>query len=247
MSSNTDVQSKPEDAIERIAPSVEENGDKYEPVRPPLNPEEFRSVLQEIDALNLTWTADIPPLLRLKDPKSKEEAFPSKELHEIQRKYPSFPTELGNVIFYALTGSSAMRSLLGDRDEVEQKVEIARELVIDQRADFCNEFFFKYAIKVPYYVDLDWEVVVKAFERNVQEMPRIPYALLSLVFRQSMSPRLLISGDPETSERETLTVAVDEHLIDKLIESLTDAKGALKKAQRIASALNDKTLDGSAE
>jgi hypothetical protein len=237
-----DVQDKPEDAIETIPTAG--NDDEDEKIRGPLGPEEFRAVLEKIDSLGLTWTADVPPLLRPRDLKFEKESFPAKEIIEIQNEYPDFPEELGHVIFYALTGSEVMRSTLGSSEDTESKVNIARELVIDRRPDFSSEFFFKYAIKVPYFVDLDWEVVVKAFERNVRDMPRIPYALLSLAFRQSMSPRLF-GADIESGRRRTLTVAVDSNLIDKLIASLTEAKDALMKAGRLTMHLNEK--DGSGE
>jgi hypothetical protein len=238
--SNTNVQGEPEDAVERIDPTT--NGDiEDEPMHSPLTPAQFRSVLQQLDALGLTWTADVPPHLRAKDVKTRT-AFPNKELGEIQQKYPSFPRELGNVIFYALTGSESMQSVIGSTEDADQKVLIARELVINQRPDFRSEFFFKYAIKVPYFVDLDWEVVIKAYERNVKDMPRIPYALLSLVFRQPLSPRVLIGGPgTEANEQETLTVAVDGHLVEKLIGSLTEARAALMRAQELAGEIGDKT------
>lgn len=242
--SSTDIQDKSGDAIEHVdtSPGMPISGDEDETVRPPLSPDEFRSVLQQIDALGLTWTADLPPLLRSKDSKAQE-AFPAQELSEVQHKYPTFPNELGNVISYALTGSDVMRSMIGNAEDAEQKAQIARELIIGQRADFSAEFFFKYAIKVPYFVDLDWEVVVKAFERNVRVTPPIPYALLSLVVRRTMSPRFLIGADAEGGERETLTVAVNVRLIEKLIDSLTGAKSALKEAGRLAERLTKRTIE----
>jgi hypothetical protein len=240
MSSNLDIQDKPEDAgesaIESAAVSLDDSDDDDEVLRP-LSIEEFRSVLEQIDNLGLTWTADVPPSLRAKKPKSQA-TYPAKDIAEIQNKYPDFPDELGFVIFYALTGSETMRSMIGPADEADLKVQIVRELVIGQRSDFTSEFFFKYAIKVPYFVDLDWEVVVKAFERNVRDMPRIPYALLSLAFRQSITPRF-IGTNMESGRSRRFTVAVDSHLIEKLISSLTEAKAALKKAEGLALSLNE--------
>ena len=125
--------------------------------------------------------------------------------------------------------------MIGAKD-ADEKAQIARDLVINLRRGFTSEFFFKYAIKVPYFVDLDWEVVIKTYERNVRSMPRIPYALLSLVFRHSISPRLGL--DIDAGERQTLTVAVDENLIEKLIASLAEAKVALQRAGELAEAGN---------
>lgn len=240
MSSNTDVQDKLGDAQEQVTPSRVADEEELESSQP-LSLDEFRSVLQRIDDLELTWTADLPPLLRSKK-KASQTAFPAKEISEIQEKYRDFPTELGNVLYYALTGSEVMRSMIGAED-AEGKAQIARDLVINQRRDFSSEFFFKYAIKVPYFVDLDWEVVIKAYERNVREMPRIPYAILSLVFRQSMSPRFMLGIDAEAGERETLTVAVDENLIEKLISSLNEARAALGRAGQIVESLNQNVTE----
>lgn len=242
MSSNLDIQDKPENASETAVETVTaviQNGDDDE-IDTPLSTEEFRSVLEQINNLGFTWTADVPPSLRSKRLKSEEESFPAKVITEIQNKYPNFPDELGSVIFYTLTGSEVIRSIIGTADEADLKAQIVRELVINQRPDFTSEFFFKYAIKVPYFVDLDWEVVVKAFERNVRDMPRIPYALLSLAFRQSITPRF-IGTSTEAGRSRTFTVAVDSHLIDRLISSLTEAKDALKKAEGLVVSLNEKS------
>lgn len=243
MSSNLDIQDKPEDAVEPTVESVAvtHDGDEDDEAQQPLSTEEFRSVLEQIDSLGLTWTADVPPSLRSKRPKLEAQSYPAKGITEIQNKYPNFPDELGSVIFYALTGSEVMRSIIGTADEADLKAQIVRELVIDQRPDFTSEFFFKYAIKVPYFVDLDWEVVVKAFERNVRDMPRIPYALLSLAFRQSITPRFIGTNIVESGRSRTFTVAVDSHLIEKLISSLTEAKDALKKAEGLVVSLNEKS------
>lgn len=87
---------------------------------------------------------------------------------------------------------------------------------------------------MPYFLDVDWEVVVKAFEKNVKGMPGISYALLALHFR-----------DPDAFERQTrrrtTTVAVDEQLVDTLIESLQEVKTALERARVFAEAVNEQS------
>ncbi len=227
--------------IEGVPVSSAENVE-LEEKRGPLSPDEFRSVLERIDALGLTWTADIPPLVKLKAGVSRE-AFASEEYELIKEEYPSFPRELSSVIFYALTGSKKVSARLGrqeDREDIEQKVAAVKEVIIN--TEYRSEFFFKYAIKVPYFSDLDWEVVIKTHEKNVNQMPRIAYALLSLIFRQPVNTLLPASVANDVAETETFTVAVDEYLVDKLIKALLDVKDALKQSRPIADSLSDKLV-----
>lgn len=195
----------------------------------PLTLREFRSVLQKVKSLGLTWTADIPPRLGAEKPDA-EAVLLSDETRKLQQAYPYFPHELGVVTLYILTGKKTP-TIAGNQQLLEKKAAAVREtaLISDK---YRSEFFFKHAIKVPYFSDLDWEVVVKAYEKNVAEMPRIAYALLSLTFDNPSR-----SQSPSGSSRE-LTVAVDEHLVEKLIESLSEVKLALEKSRRVTDILD---------
>jgi hypothetical protein len=194
-----------------------------------LSPEEFRATLERLDALGLTWTSDIPPLIRAKTPESRL-AIRRDEFLKIQKQYPDFPHELSHVILYALTGREGDRRVIGTTEEARQKADSVRRLIINPNPNFESEFFFKYAIKVPYFVDLDWEVVVKTFEKDVQDVPHIPYALVSLVFGQSGTPGIPSASGIDVVERDTITVAMNEMIVDRLIKHLTALKGALEKA-----------------
>lgn len=196
----------------------------------PLTAHEFRDVLQQIDALGLTWTADLVPGLR---PKGREgyEALLGREYKEIQRQYPHLPRELGLVVFHALTGRSVSSRLTDTEEDLAAKVAVVREILLT--GDYRAEFFFKHAIKVPYFANVDWEVVIKAFEKNVKDMPAIPYALLSLHFYGANE------FHQEEEERQTMTVAVDERLVDRLIKSLTEVKAALKRTRGFTDAVSE--------
>ncbi len=194
----------------------------------PLSPDQFRTVLQKVKDLGLTWTADVPP--RLTNPKTGPEAaavLSGDEVKQLQRDYPGFPGELGVVAYYALTGRMVSPDA-GNLDLLREKVEVLREssLLSDK---YRAEFFFKHAIKVPYFSDVDWEVVVKTYERNVRDKPRISYALLSLRFD---SPAGLVGGSSRS-----VTVAVDEGLVSKLIRILSEVKTALEKSRDVTEAL----------
>ena len=73
-------------------------------------------------------------------------------------------------------------------------------------------------------------------------MPKIAYALLRLRFR---TPEFSLVVDEDTDdeylEPELLTVAVNEELIDRLIATLSEARKALDKTQRLAESLTDLT------
>ena len=204
----------------------------------PLSPEEFRSVLERIDALGLTWTAGChPPHIRVKaevrDPYSRDDYI------KIQEEYPEFPSQLGYVIFHAPTKNKNVAAFLGEQEDIDKKVAAVEEFIINR--DYRSEYFFKYAIKVPYFFELDWEVVIKAQERGVKDMPQIAYALILLMFRHPTNPALPIelAGIPEVGEPEILTVAVDEHLVDKLISRLQEVKEALGKSKRMSLSYNN--------
>lgn len=199
--------------------------------REPLTSDEFRAALREVDALGLTWTADRIPRPTAKKPETEDALF-SEELREIRQAYPSLPSELSLVVFRALTGGPVPLTLLGGKDELDKKVVAVNEILIT--GEYRSEFFFKYAIKVPYFLNVDWEVVVKAFEKNVKGVPGIPYALLSLHFRDPEAP------DQQTRRRAT-TAAVDERLVDKLIASLQDVKMALEQARAFADAVSERS------
>jgi hypothetical protein len=191
----------------------------------PLTPDQFRDGLQRLKALGFEWTADQELSLRAKDDAS-ENAFFSEEYRSVQADYPNLPPELSAVVFYALTGRPAPPPLVGGKDILEKKVEIVREIVID--ADYSSEFFFKRATKVPYFSRIDWEVVIKTFERNVDGPLSVPYALLSLYLE-----------NPESDEDEGITVAANLELLDELIESLIEVKSALETTREVSRGVFD--------
>ena len=149
----------------------------------------------------MNWTADIPPNLIGKKKESGDDNVVNEDLLKLMRKFPNFPLELASVIHYVLTGNTIFSA--GPRDLLDQKAKVVIESEIIT-AGYRSEFFFKHATKVPYFKDLDWEVVIKEYERGVVGTPAMSYALLSLKIE---SPR----GPYETRARN-ITVAVNQAL-----------------------------------
>ncbi len=201
----------------------EEEDEANEPA--PLPPDEFRNVLQRIDALGLTWTADRQPRIRAKDPESEGALF-SKDFQDIQTNYPGLPRELSVVTSYALTGNktfiAAGIDVIGGEEFLEQKAAIVRDLLATP--EYRSEFFFKHAIKIPYFESIDWEVVLKTYEKNVERPIGIPYALLLLTFHNT-NPNV-----GKIDEHQNLTVAADVNLVNKLIATLVEVKTALESS-----------------
>lgn len=198
----------------------------------PLTPDEFRDALQSIDSLGLTWSAGRPLYVKAKSAVSEQNLY-SEEFREIQHKYPSLPRELTAVVYYALTGRDTPESITGDRAGLELKASVVRELVATPA--FRSEFFFKNAIKVPYIESIDWEVVIKTREKNVIHMPGTAYALLLLTFHNT-NPTI-----GEIDKHQNITAAVDIHLVNKLLRTLVEIKGALEETQELGGFLDQQT------
>jgi hypothetical protein len=231
--SEDDPQKDREDAPEELTDAPGQHGegsrDVAEEQNIPLTPNEFRVALRRVDALGLTWTADLLPEVKPKGSEGRE-ALLSEEYREIRQQYPRLPRELSVLVIHILTGQPPFIPVAASKEDLEDKAAAVREIVLT--GEFRSEFFFKHAIKVPYFSGVDWEVVLKAFEKNVRGVPAIPYALLSLRF---YGPRRSSEGEEET---KTMTVAVDQHLVDSIISSLIEVKTALKQTQGIADRVN---------
>lgn len=208
-----------------IKANIIEPEDDEEEESEPLTPGEFRDALEKLSALGLTWTADRIPRVVAKD-ENAEDAFFSGEYEELQAAYPHLPRELSAVVYHALTGAPAYDSIVGTPEELREKVSVVRNLLLNSK--YRSEFFFKYALKVPYFEEIDWEVVFKTHERNVKEMPAVGYALLLLTFHNTNAS---VSA---MNKHQNMTVAVDLPLVNKLIRTLVDVKTGLEDAQKLA-------------
>jgi hypothetical protein len=197
----------------------------------PLSPEDFSAALKKIDALGLTWTADSIPRVVTKEGVS-DDALLSEEFERIQETYPALPRELASIVFHALTGGSAQESIVGSKEKLEKKVATVRELLIT--SEYRSDFFFKHALKIPYFETIDWEVIFKTHERNVEGMPGIAYALLMLTFHNP-NPRL-----GKLDQHQNVTVAADMNYVDKLISILIDVRTALEEAKGLTDKLNER-------
>lgn len=197
----------------------------------PLTVDEFRAVLREVDDLGLTWVAHYPTRPIFKKDAKFDESFREKYI-QIQNNYPHFPQEMSSLIAYALLGHKQSPDVVGDEDTLKEKAALLHQTLLTR--EFRNEFFFKFAIKVPYFEDIDWEIVVKAFERGVKEMPKVAYALLSLTIRDPVDTTLSLEEcGTEYRTPKFVTVAADGILLGKLITRLSEAKSALEKAHRV--------------
>jgi hypothetical protein len=188
----------------------------------PLTPEAFEKALSEVDALGLTWTADRSPIVKPKTAEA-EGALIGERFEELQDRYPHLPFEVFLATSHYLTGSEAFAQVAGGEESLKRKAEIAARFIIDH--DYRTEFFFRSAIKVPYLRDVDWEVVTKLYERGVRDKVNISYGLLALSFQDPFNTG---KGRPPIRH---FTVAVDEMLVNSLLEALTELKSRLVSAR----------------
>lgn len=212
-----------------IEPKIVEPTPEPKAERGPLTVDEFRTVVNKLDEIGITWTADIPPLPTPKE-KGNRSVFSNEQYIQLQTDYPKFPSELSAVIFHELMGSKIPQSVAGTEEDLKAKATILSDVLTQ---GYRTEFFFRYAIKVPYFEDVDWEVVIKAYERGVKNMPKTPYALLNLVLREPVDTSLAVEdGATQYRRPNFITVAVDESLLDQLLVKLNETKKALGKAQK---------------
>jgi hypothetical protein len=198
----------------------------------PLTIEQFNEAWIKLKQLGISWTTDIPPNPTFREGYERDQTF-WKEYVETQKQFLNFPRELGTVVLHTLLHPHAGHDL-------DKKAEIVRELLTQE---YRSEFFFKYAIKVPYFEDIDWEVVIKAHERGVHTMPKIAYALLMLTFRNPVNTTLSVEDAAnEYREPEFITVAVNEELIDNLLDKLVTIRSALGQAQKVAESITDQEV-----
>src|SRR5260370_32025497 len=86
----------------------------------PLTLEEFRDVLDQLQALGVQWSRGIPPIPIVENVTTWNESSQQKYV-EIQKKYPRFPTELNYVILHALLGRPTPAALVGNDAILKQK------------------------------------------------------------------------------------------------------------------------------
>jgi hypothetical protein len=214
----------------KIVEEDDVEGSELERVMKPLSVEEFRDAWEKLEALGIGWSTDIPPnpIFR-KGVEGKTDFW--KTYLEIQHNFPAFPRELSNVVIQTLMRQQAPEG------ETAEKAKIISGLLTQE---YRSEFFFKYAIKVPYFEDIDWEVVVKAYERGVHAMPKIAYALLALTLRNPVDTSLSVQeGANQPREPQFITVAANEQLLRKLMVRLSQIRTALEKAQKAADTLTE--------
>lgn len=201
-------------------PIEDEEPEEYRPI--PVV--EFQDALRKIDEIGITWTSDSPPRITPKDPEKRGALF-SREIQILKEKYPYLPLEVGSIIRALLMGKEKVEYAATSENEFLHKAATVKELLITPQ--FRSEFFFKNSTKVPHLLDVDWEVVVKHREMNVVVKPNVAYGLLSLLLQSPEN-----SGWGVQKRRNTVTVALDEQLIAKLITSLVNLKEALQKTSK---------------
>ena len=212
---------------------IEEDTDSDFEYSEPLSVEEFNNAIERIKKLGITWNTDIPPSPVFLSGHERDEEFWN-EFSRIQKDFPTFPYELGNVVLHALLHPEG-------NTKTDEKAALLNDLLTQE---YRAEFFFKYAVKTSYFEDIDWEVVVKAYEKGTERMPKIAYALLSLVLRNPLNTTLSLEEAANAHrEPQFITVAVNESLIDKLMTRLIEVRRALEKAQKATKYLEENDSD----
>lgn len=207
----------PKEYLDRLFES--RAGDPSKEPTKPTTPDELRSILQEVDRLGWEWTTDDPPALTAKSESKTPQPF-----EDLAKKYPTVPGELAELIKYVLWGWLPSRQLVGHPSDLPAKASVVSEIVLSE--DYRSEFFFEHATRLRRFHDLDWEIVVKTAERNINRFPGAAYAHLSLETKETQ---------PDFEERtESLLFAADARALRRMIALLQDALKGLERAKIMA-------------
>jgi hypothetical protein len=191
-----------------------------EPVPQPTTLDEFRDVFKTMDELGWGWTTDDPPALTPKTPGDQDPSV----LKELSQKHPRFPFELAAVVKYVLWGWVPEPTIVGTTADLDAKAAIVSNVLLTD--DYRSVFFFEHATRFRRFYDLDWEVMVKAAERNIRRVPGTVYATITLETSETQSDF--------DERRHTTHFAADARSLKKMIELLNDALGALERAKSLA-------------
>jgi hypothetical protein len=208
-----------QEAISGGAPATVVPSDAAEIHKSPLSPADFEYVARRLVELGLSWTPDAAPSLI----KTGLGELNHEEIRRLMTSYPGFQREFRALVHLALTGHTQHAELVGDREVAPAKTQTVLSLLSEE---FRSEFFFRNATKVPRFVDLDWEVVVKSAERGVARVPGTHYALL----------RLQAQGERGTS---ALIFAVNEVAARALLEEVRSVLAAIEGAREHGPAIRD--------
>ena len=210
---------------QQIVPSkAKETAKRVEQIhKSPLDLAELKRVLARLAKLGLQWTADLPPRLR---PVSTNDnaALRSAEFNQIVTLYPHLPLEVAALILFVVTGTKPDKKLVGSVSDLAKKSELIKSTIVT--ADYKSEFFFENAIKLQKLCGLDWEVVIKTYEKDVSGIPACPYAIFSLTLHKS-----------ENSEHKHVTFATDIRGIRRLKKALSEVEEQFDTAVKLADKL----------
>jgi len=185
----------------------------------PTTPDELRSILLEVDRLGWQWTTDNPPAIKPKATNLEPQPFEG-----LQKKHPAFPEELAELIRYVLWGWTPSQQIVGPPSDLPAKASIISDLLLTE--DYRSEFFFEHATRLRRFYDLDWEIMVKTAERNINTFPGAAYANLVLETRETQ---------PDLEEQTgSFQFAADATTLKRMIELLQDALKALEQAKTMA-------------
>lgn len=204
--------------LEKLLSARAESNDEAPPK--PTTGDEFSSILREVDGLGWQWSTDDPPALIAKPSMTPD----TDALNTLSKKYPSFPRELSHIIKHALWGWSPDIDIVGPPADLPAKVASVSSMILTD--EYRSQFFFEHATRLRKFYDLDWEIMVKAAERNINRVPGTVYANISLETSETQ---------PDFEERTAATLfAADARALKRMITLLQDALKALEKAQTMA-------------
>lgn len=211
------------DAIEERLEEIEDDEDEILP----LSPKDFEDGITRLNKLGLTFSVDLFPSIISKS----EDLIDASEFEDIRSDYPTLPREVGLVAHNTLTGTRRGLELLGGLESFEEKSLIVKRLVLT--TEYEADFFFKHALKIPYFESIDWEVILKTHENGVKGAVSVPYALLMLTFHNT-NPKF-----GELDVHQNMTVAANRDLIDKMLATLTEVRAALEDSYKMRDILSN--------
>ena len=187
------------------------------PQRSPADADDFADVLKKLDEIGLHFD-EFGVLEALSDT--------SQDLvRALAKRHPTIPREVSHLVDVLLSGVTPASEIVGDSDteSLGKKLAAIENYVLNE--ELKDRYFVRRMSKAPVVTDLDWGVGIRTAERGWKGDSGIPFAELALT---------LTSYNRIDGPDDVVHACVDEAMLSRLVDQLSDALAALRRTKQVA-------------